>query len=356
MPIDPNIARGIAPIGGDLPQIGNMLFQKQQAESRNALLNRQQALEEQQFGAQQQASANDAMMRDKLAEMASIRTQGPQAKADYVASQARQHPEFAKTPFAQFPPEQAFDAMFSRLYTKVTGKTIEPVTPYEVKTQPGPNGSTIVQDGKSFRVVPPRAPIAPAGTPAAEQVRTLTPQEAEAAGFPKGSVVQRLPTGALKPVYKPPAASTQNDAKLRKEAATRLPQLAALDRRVERLVGAVTSISDNPVFSGGVVSEKVLPYTKEGRELQAAIAQVKPILTALTRVPGIGSQSDLEARLDSLQYPDAGFPAETNAANVEEIRAFISDLQSAYMNLLQGGTTAAPSNDGWSIEDDTGGN
>ena len=120
---------------------------------------------------------------------------------------------------------------------------------------------------------------------------------------------------------------------------------------MERLTAAVAAISDNPIFSGGVVSEKVLPYTKEGRELNASIAQVKPILTALTRVPGIGSQSDLEARLDSLQYPDAGFAPETNEANAAEITAFIADLSAAYQSLLSGGEQAATGGGQWSVEE-----
>jgi hypothetical protein len=211
-------------------------------------------------------------------------------------------------------------------------------------------GFNVLRDSTG-KVINSQAPERPSAAAPRPQVRTLTAQEAEAQGFPKGSVIQQTADGAFKPVYKPPNASVGADAKLRKEAATRLPQLAALDRRMERLTAAVAAISDNPIFSGGVVSEKVLPYTKEGRELNASIAQVKPILTALTRVPGIGSQSDLEARLDSLQYPDAGFSPETNEANAAEITAFIADLSAAYQSLLSGGEQATTGGGQWSVEE-----
>lgn len=179
------------------------------------------------------------------------------------------------------------------------------------------------------------------------QARRLTPQEAAAAGYAPGTVVQQKADGTQQVLQRPAPAAAQADAKIKAQAATRLPQLAALGRRLERLSTAVNSISDNMIFTGGVVSEKVLPYTKEGRELEAAVSQVRPLLTALTRVPGIGSQSDLEARLDGLQYPQAGLPSESNAANVAELEAFITDLSAAYQSLVGSGGGGG---DGWDIQ------
>lgn len=139
MPIDPYIARGIAPVGADVPQIGNMLFQKQQAEARNALVAQQNAresdtlaLQRDQFNAGQAKIQNEYMARSKLAEMESARATGPQGMAAYVAKQAQQHPEFAQTPFAQMPPDQAFEAMYRGLYTQINGKPPEGPQPRDV--------------------------------------------------------------------------------------------------------------------------------------------------------------------------------------------------------------------------------
>jgi hypothetical protein len=84
------------------------------------------------------------------------------------------------------------------------------------------------------------------------------------------------------------------------------------------------------MFDGGEFDAAIVNRTPEGRELVAASAQLLPEITALTRVPGIGSQSDLESRLASLQFPSSEFPPEVNRKNAAELRAFLSDLKDAY--------------------------
>ena len=53
-------------------------------------------------------------------------------------------------------------------------------------------------------------------------------------------------------------------------------------------------------------------------------------LLALTRVPGIGAQSDLEARIAMLQYPSLDKAPEVNARTIENLRQFARDLKAAY--------------------------
>lgn len=57
--------------------------------------------------------------------------------------------------------------------------------PYQISQQPGPNGSTILSDGESFKVVEPDSPKQ------RDQWVTLSPDEMKAQGFSTGSVVQR---------------------------------------------------------------------------------------------------------------------------------------------------------------------
>jgi hypothetical protein len=149
-----------------------------------------------------------------------------------------------------------------------------------------------------------------------------------------------------KPAYvardKPAAA----DLKYQREIKAKQPRLKAATRRVDRLAIAIEGtpegtpekdrikgIAQNTFFDGGPLDAKVLKYTKQGQEVDQAKAQLLPELTALTRVPGIGSQSDLETRLAALQFPSSEFAPEVNRRAIAELRAFIADLQDAYGNV-----------------------
>jgi hypothetical protein len=133
-----------------------------------------------------------------------------------------------------------------------------------------------------------------------------------------------------KPAYvardKPAAA----DLKYQREIKSKQPRLKAARRRVDRLTEAITSISKNPLFDGGPVDQYALAWTNQGQEVSQSKAALLSELTALTRVPGIGSQSDLETRLASLPFPSAEFSPEVNAKAAAEIQAFVADLEDAY--------------------------
>jgi hypothetical protein len=107
-------------------------------------------------------------------------------------------------------------------------------------------------------------------------------------------------------------------------------------RRVERIEQA----SEKLTFGGGPVDAKVLGLTPSYKELEQAGASLMPVLTALTRVPGIGSQSDLEQRLAQLQIPSGDMYPETRKKAIAELKLFIEDLRNAYTNVAEG---AAPS-------------
>ena len=187
------------------------------------------------------------------------------------------------------------------------------------------------------------------------RVRTLSPEETRSAGFPEGSVVQEKPDGSLDVVNKREGLSAAEQKTVR-EAKMRIPRLNAALRRVERLGSAVTAISKNVAFDGGPLDARLLSVTKDGRELMAASAQLMPELQALTRVPGIGSQSDLETRLASLALPSLEMPPDVNRRSQAELKAFVEDLKAAYQSIvagenpaLQKPVQAAPG--GWKIEE-----
>jgi hypothetical protein len=146
-----------------------------------------------------------------------------------------------------------------------------------------------------------------------------------------------------KPAYvardKPAAA----DLKYQRELQSKQPRLEAAIRRVNRLADAVDSISKNKAFDGGPLDQYALGWTEQGQEIEQSIAALTPEITALTRVPGIGSQSDLESRMAALQFPSARFSPDVNRKAVAELKAFMSDLKDVY------GTTQKEADDATSV-------
>ena len=71
-------------------------------------------------------------------------------------------------------------------------------------------------------------------------------------------------------------------------------------------------------------------HTPQGQELDAAVGAIQNSVLALTRVPGIGAQSDLEARQAMLQYPSLDKAPEVNKRTLENLKLFMLDLARAY--------------------------
>lgn len=191
-------------------------------------------------------------------------------------------------------------------------------------------GQTRFVDGKPVASVAAR-PSAP--PPSQKRWVSMTPAEVQQAGLPEGTAAQRDPdSGQINILNKREGLSAAEQKQIR-DAKVRMPRLNAAVRRVERVGNAVAALADNPMFDGGTVDAYILGQTPEGKELQAAVASLMPELQALTRVPGIGSQSDLEARLASLALPSLEMNPEINARTYEELKTFIEDLQAAYASI-----------------------
>jgi hypothetical protein len=228
---------------------------------------------------------------------------------------------------ASLPDDQA-NAMISDYARVVAGHAGMTPAPAPVKWQDekGPGGSLLQRNpvtGEIKQVVA-REPTQP------RQNDERLVQIADENGNPKWV---RESDAVNKPSYvardKPAAA----DLKLRNDAKMKMPRVNATIRQLDRVQKASQAIANNTLFDGGEADAKVIDRTAEGRELTAAIAQLRPSLTALTRVPGIGSQSDLEARLDGLQFPSSDLPPAVRQKNVEELKAFVSDLRDVYTSL-----------------------
>lgn len=209
--------------------------------------------------------------------------------------------------------------------------------------------ASVAQFGGGQRVMPaPKAAAASFAPLSSEEVRQL--------GLPEGTVAQRnTSTGEVKIVNRPPQQANSNGGvnsqKLAQANATKMAQFSTAERAIERIEQAAGDIAGNSFFDGGPIDQMVLGKMPQGQELQQASASLLPVLTALTRVPGVGAQSDLESRLATLQMPSAEFPPEVNRRAAKALREYMRDLRSAYENVQAPAAPPQPQGQGgWSIQ------
>lgn len=109
----------------------------------------------------------------------------------------------------------------------------------------------------------------------------------------------------------------------------KIPQLQNTVRGMTRIKEALGKLG-GALIDTGPADAKIQKYTQAGQELEAAVGAIQNSMLSLTRVPGIGSQSDLEARIAGLQYPSLDKAPEVNARTIAQLEAFVTDLAQAY--------------------------
>jgi hypothetical protein len=118
-------------------------------------------------------------------------------------------------------------------------------------------------------------------------------------------------------------------------------QLNNVDRGLTRIDQAMKALSGRFVDTGPI-DGRIIGPTPQGQELEAAVGAIQNDMLALTRVPGIGSQSDLEAKIANLKYPSIYNAPEVNARNVEQLKAFMKDLRQQIQTSPSQGAPSAP--------------
>lgn len=201
-------------------------------------------------------------------------------------------------------------------------------TPPQMQVTEGPFGSRIVQQGGRFQVVePPKAASATGGvvTPVAPKFRPAAPEEVAAAGLPEGTSAQIGADGKMSVLRAPSAADVRNQ----QQAKRFVPRVDALDRRVARVEQAVKAFSGDRFVNTGPMDQAITRFMPKGQELEQAVNQAQTELQALTRIPGIGSQSDWEGRLQLLAWPSVSFDPAVNQRAIAEIKSFVRDIQAS---------------------------
>lgn len=212
------------------------------------------------------------------------------------------------------------------------------------------------QDGKPVNIDPSLPP---------EVQRSIAQNEGAWANAPQGATAQLPPSASpaqqIRPYQAPPSyidqrklaiderelqlkeqqqaqqadirarqqQAREEEARRKAAQAQRVPEIDDVERGIDRIDAALKAIEDNTVFDGGPLDARFLAATKEGQELIAATGAIQNSMSSLTRVPGMGSQSDLEAKLAALRFPSLEMNPQTNRATLENLRKFIADLRAA---------------------------
>lgn len=186
---------------------------------------------------------------------------------------------------------------------------------------------------------PPTNPALGVGPTPAEKTFSETQgrQAAELGALPERNRLEAEGEGAK--VAARTAVETAADRD--KTARTKAPQLRNVDRGLDRIEKALTALEGGILGDTGPVDQLYQQYTPAGQELTNAVGSIQNDMLALTRVPGVGSQSDLEQKIANLKYPSLGNDPAVNRRNVEQLRAFMRDLSESLGNAPAQGTGGA---------------
>lgn len=106
---------------------------------------------------------------------------------------------------------------------------------------------------------------------------------------------------------------------------TRQAQLSDVQRGVARVEAALNALDQSRIGTGPA-AQLAQRYLPAGQELETAVNAMNNSMLALTRVPGIGAQSDLEARIASMRFPQLDRDEAVNRRTLEDLKSFVQQL------------------------------
>jgi len=348
MPINALISQGIRPIGADLPQIGNLLNEKRQMDTRNALSQRGMAIDEtnsqnyqnslrmQQEGMEQRAQAE---------RMAVIRQQAGSVLDNLQSIAGTPAYNLAVTDLQGNANVAAVARAFGIELDKLPDPKYLPVARSLVGMQAAPREVPFDQTekGKELAAKFKFESQLQAQKAAAERAagggayQAMTPEEVAAVGLPAGTSAQRGPDGKIDVLSKRDntGALSQKDQTVARQ---KLTAVELAKQQLGRIKAAYQSGTQGiNAFGPG---QGLIP-TQAGKKFDAAVDQMRSTLTALTRVPGVGAMSDYETKLDQAKFPARSDYESVTAEKIQGIEDMLALIENGYKGLLSGQASEA---------------
>lgn len=120
-------------------------------------------------------------------------------------------------------------------------------------------------------------------------------------------------------------AAQQKVQQAQQAISTRQAQLADVQRGVQRVEAALNALEQSRIGTGPI-ARAAQQYLPAGQELETAVNAMNNSMLALTRVPGMGAQSDLEARIAGMRFPQLDREEGVNRRTLQDLKSFVSDL------------------------------
>jgi hypothetical protein len=128
----------------------------------------------------------------------------------------------------------------------------------------------------------------------------------------------------------PPKAMTATE---RNRVAAKLTSVNLLRQRLNDVKTAWARIQDGPLV--GPLGGRV-PLTEDGQRFDRAISRVSPFITQVTRTPGVGAMSDYESRLQELSLPNRSDRKEATADSIAALEELVNGLEAGYLEMRDG--------------------
>lgn len=133
-------------------------------------------------------------------------------------------------------------------------------------------------------------------------------------------------------------------------ARQKLTQIQAARQQLNAVKQAFNPIRNS--YSAGL-GGAYLP-TPEGQAFDRAIRNLSPLITAVTRVPGVGAMSDYESKLQEAGLPSRGTYEAVTDQQIGDLERLLDTVEAGYQDLLSGNSSQAPQSapapSGWSIQ------
>jgi hypothetical protein len=196
----------------------------------------------------------------------------------------------------------------------------------------GPRGSVLQKDpltGELKQIVGPDN--SQPTTPTRGRYRALTPQEIAATGLPAGSSAQLdVETGKIDVLSKKDTTGSlsQKDSTVAK---IKLNQLKVAKQQIANARERFDKIKDT--LEAGPGGQGLAP-SELGRQFDKSIDQLRGSITAITRVPGVGSMSDYESKLDQGKFPSRREYESVTEQQLNDLEQQLSTIEGGYKELL----------------------
>jgi hypothetical protein len=332
MPVDPYIARGVAPIdpSNTLMQIA-ALKQRDRSlasdEQQNALMRDRYQQSQQQYTQQQDQERQKQEGMQALAKIEwAMRSQSPKAAllSDPQAMQAFSAQGVDLNTLDDNGARELLGRAQGAIAAQLGIRPPEPKQPYGVNFQPGPFGSQIATDGQRFQIIEPPKPQGggeskpqlvevPLGD-GTTQKQWIRPGESAGAAVGAPTSAQAL------------SPKDTNTAKVK------LTQVKVARNQLNEAKRRYAALKDS--FSAGPGGQFI--PTPAGKAFDAAVDSMRGSITALTRVPGVGAMSDYETRLDQSKFPSRGNYEQVGEQQLQALEQLLNTIEAGYSELLGG--------------------